>query len=47
MVLFAAILLSVAVCMVHAAIKRRWDLVAGGAPIAGVALILMVIFGLA
>jgi hypothetical protein len=47
MTFFAAILLSVAVCMVHAAIKQRWDLVRGGAPIAGVALLLMLIFGLA
>jgi hypothetical protein len=38
--LFLAIALSIAVCMVHAAVTRRWSLVQGGAPLLAVALVL-------
>jgi hypothetical protein len=38
--LFLAIALSIAVCMLHAAITRRWSLVQGGVPLlAGAALL--------
>lgn len=38
--LFLAIALSIAVCMAHAAITRRWNLVQGGVPLlAGAALL--------
>ena len=41
--LFQAIALSVGVCMAHAAIRGRWRLVQGGAPILGVALLLVLV----
>jgi hypothetical protein len=41
--LFLAIAVSVAICMAHAAITRRWRLVEGGAPILGVAVLLAII----
>ena len=41
--LFQAIALSIAVCLVHAAITRRWRLVQGGAPLLGIALALALV----
>jgi hypothetical protein len=41
--LFFAIGVSILVCMIHAAVTKRWELVRGGAPLLTVATLLALI----
>lgn len=47
MTLFLALAISILACMIHAAVKRRWHLVEGGAPLLALTLLLTLVFAAA